>query len=566
MRKLQKQSGVLSEVRTILAIEFLFTFLKIGSLVILLVTSSSDYCSAQDSSCGIVWYPPIQLSDGNYGSYAPKIAVTGDETIHVTWTGSPAKYRLPYIRSVTNGQSWEPIRDLVTDTVEFPVGFTQIALVTEGQRVYVFANSEYESQISQPQENALAKSTNGGATWEPLKRVGPDSAVGMWSASAYHDTLVVVYNTWHGPNDPSETREIYSTDGGAAWVQTNDTLDSSTRTVLVGSTLHLVRQDFLNDAIEKLYLRSNDFGNTFPHSEILSTLDGRNAFEHDIAYSISGADTAMILVWRETKYGCLGFGGCSVVLRETHDNGNSWQSEQVITDEPRGVNPAIAMHKDTTVIVWENEESFLKFHIYLKARFGHSSNWSQVFDLTPVVEDNSGTPDVAVSSVAIYVVWSELVGGSLGTWRVFYRRGVFTNLNATTSSIAYEGGWNLVSLPVRTDSIYKLPSLFRYDGSYVSSDSLVNGVGYWAKPDTQFRYFGSFVSAETVDVKLGWNIIGSLSCPTHIGNINTIPTGIIVSNFFGYSQNAYYQAEIIEPGRGYWVKVSQSGKLVLKMN
>ena len=76
---------------------------------------------------------------------------------------------------------------------------------------------------------------------------------------------------------------------------------------------------------------------------------------------------------------------------------------------------------------------------------------------------------------------------------------------------------------------------------------------------------------DTIEVSTGWNIIGALSN----GEINglssgvtldliiTDPPGIITSPFYGFNPGAsYYQADSLKRGNGYWVKVSQNGKII----
>jgi hypothetical protein len=70
------------------------------------------------------------------------------------------------------------------------------------------------------------------------------------------------------------------------------------------------------------------------------------------------------------------------------------------------------------------------------------------------------------------------------------------------------------------------------------------------------------LNLDTVAVVNGWNLIGSISKSIPVASINQIPSGIVSSNFYGY-QTGYQLADSITPGRGYWVKVNQDGKLVL---
>jgi hypothetical protein len=67
---------------------------------------------------------------------------------------------------------------------------------------------------------------------------------------------------------------------------------------------------------------------------------------------------------------------------------------------------------------------------------------------------------------------------------------------------------------------------------------------------------------DTIEVASGWNLIGGLSFPVDVQNVQTVPTGIISGSFFGYN-NIYYRASVIEPEQGYWIKAKQPGKLIL---
>ena len=131
-------------------------------------------------------------------------------------------------------------------------------------------------------------------------------------------------------------------------------------------------------------------------------------------------------------------------------------------------------------------------------------------------------------------------------------------------------GWNLLSVNLRVPDPRKVTlfpnaasSAFAYASSYVVSETLMHGNGYWLK----FHYpgFNSFsgdsILADTVKVRQGWNMIGSISRPVSTGSIVPIGTSI-QSSTFGY-QFGYYVTDTIKPGLGYWVKVSSDGGLIL---
>jgi hypothetical protein len=92
------------------------------------------------------------------------------------------------------------------------------------------------------------------------------------------------------------------------------------------------------------------------------------------------------------------------------------------------------------------------------------------------------------------------------------------------------------------------------------------GRGYWAKMIWRtVRFEGDSLTTDTIDVKKGWNIIGSISSPVATTSITTIPGGIVTSGYFGFVGSQYQETTMIEPGRAYWVKVNQTGRLILRI-
>jgi hypothetical protein len=67
---------------------------------------------------------------------------------------------------------------------------------------------------------------------------------------------------------------------------------------------------------------------------------------------------------------------------------------------------------------------------------------------------------------------------------------------------------------------------------------------------------------DSIQVFSGWNIIGSLASAVSIGSIGEVPPGLVSSPYYGYN-GAYATTDSIYPLRGYWVKATGNGKLVL---
>ncbi len=136
-----------------------------------------------------------------------------------------------------------------------------------------------------------------------------------------------------------------------------------------------------------------------------------------------------------------------------------------------------------------------------------------------------------------------------------------------------QDGWNLASVPVwvvNTPESWLFPGAvskaFAYDGGYQPRDTLNIGPGYWIKYDiTQLEYLGGgYIDRDTISVRKGWNMVGSIVSPVSVTDISSVPGGIVTSNFFSYN-GSYTITDSIRPARGYWVKVDQDGQLILAL-
>lgn len=143
-----------------------------------------------------------------------------------------------------------------------------------------------------------------------------------------------------------------------------------------------------------------------------------------------------------------------------------------------------------------------------------------------------------------------------------------------SASSSMVDGWNMLSVPVTVSDLRKnqvFPSsnsnafTFTLSG-YIPEDTLRYDVGYWLKfPSAQdVTLFGGSREADTLQVVSGWNMIGSISTPVPVDNIIQIPSGIVVSSYYGYSGSSYFSADTINAMRAFWVKTSQAGTLILR--
>ncbi len=147
----------------------------------------------------------------------------------------------------------------------------------------------------------------------------------------------------------------------------------------------------------------------------------------------------------------------------------------------------------------------------------------------------------------------------------------FSGSNVTLSATVSDG-WNLLSLPVVPADSSKTTlfpgstsSAFSYIAGYVVANYLRIGVGYWLKfgSSSTVPLSGTSVQQESLAVAAGWNIIGPPSTSIAASDITPVGT-TVASRYFSYSSGSgYLISDTLQPGEGYWVKVSAAGKLVL---
>jgi hypothetical protein len=141
---------------------------------------------------------------------------------------------------------------------------------------------------------------------------------------------------------------------------------------------------------------------------------------------------------------------------------------------------------------------------------------------------------------------------------------------ATSTTVAMNGGWNIVSVP-QIPASYATASLFPtavagtvnsfVTGSYTQPTTLTNGEAYWAfyGAPTSNTITGLDIQSASVTVASGnrWVLVGSVSSPVPVANLTSNPPGAIVGGtLWGWNGSAYVTPTLLEPGKGYWVFVN----------
>ncbi|HUN65675.1 MAG TPA: FG-GAP-like repeat-containing protein [Bacteroidota bacterium] len=142
-------------------------------------------------------------------------------------------------------------------------------------------------------------------------------------------------------------------------------------------------------------------------------------------------------------------------------------------------------------------------------------------------------------------------------------------LNALSLPIV--SGWNMLSVPTIEPQMTRsalfpsaVSNAFAYLNGYVATDTLRSGTGYWVKFDTAglVTYVGRLLLGDTIALAAGWNLIGAPGDTVPVGSLQTIPSGLIESNFFSYG-GSYQIASDLVPGQAYWVRSTGAGFLIL---
>ncbi len=136
-------------------------------------------------------------------------------------------------------------------------------------------------------------------------------------------------------------------------------------------------------------------------------------------------------------------------------------------------------------------------------------------------------------------------------------------------------GWNMVSVPginpggQGVNIWWPLRDLganvFKYTGGYQSVTDVVPGIGYWMKHSGDHVYNYSdvqIVPHDPIQGASGWNLFGGYELSVTATNVTTNPPGLQSGPIYKYS-GGYQVATTLDPGYGYWMKLSAAGQIII---
>lgn len=384
---------------------------RLLSFACLLLIACCSLCLGQDTTCGIIWDEPIILSDTTRDAHSPKIALSGDDTVHITWVnGGFSNIRLPYVLSTNGGVVFSNRMELLADSINYPGRASWTQIISSGSNVYVF----FIGSTAGNTPIRMLKSTNRGVDWIGPLNISSDTTGIIQSVGIQGDTIAIIY-----PGPFSERRILRSSDGGASWTRSENPVNVNSGIAIGSHAIHLLQLEDTTGDTE--YRRSSDLGDTWSPRTFLSTLDGFSSGDPAIAANGSFVMTA----WLDIKYGCIGLAGCSIIGRIGFADRETtmFYPERVLTDFPAGYDPSLSVRGNRMGAAWPMDR---EQHPRAQVRVSYDTTWCSTFDpSTGIATRGVIAVRVAISSKAVHVVWEASQAPSPSTFRIFYRRGRF---------------------------------------------------------------------------------------------------------------------------------------------
>ena len=153
--------------------------------------------------------------------------------------------------------------------------------------------------------------------------------------------------------------------------------------------------------------------------------------------------------------------------------------------------------------------------------------------------------------------------------------------NTFQLSANVSNGWNMVSVPgtnpdgmgVDTWWVNRDPgaNVFYYAGGYQSTSTTTPGIGYWMKHTGDQTYNTGdewpaggiqIVPHDPITAASGWNLFGGYENSVGTSGLTSNPPGLITGSVYKYS-GGYQVAATLDPGYGYWVKLTGAGDIII---
>jgi hypothetical protein len=358
------------------------------------------------------WSAVKRLTWTSGGSYIPSIAVDSKDHVHVVWYDStPYNYEIYYKKSPDGGATWNPVKRLTWTPGNSAA--PAIAIDSSDTLHIVWSDGTPGNY-----EVYYKRSTDGGAIWSAPKRLTWTSGDSGMPAIAVDssDTLHIVFY-----DDTSGSTEIYykqSTNGGATWSPVRRltwTPGSSGAPAIArgsGNTIHVVWEDYTPGNQEIYYMRSPNGGSTWTAPKRITWTSTKS---YSPVVALDSGD-AIHVVWEDSIPG-----NSEIYYKRSTNSGSTWSAAKRLTwTSGNSTSPAIGRDSSDVIhVVWYDDISG-NYDIYYKRSTNGGLTWNPVKRLT-WASGVSYFPALALDSTnTVHVVWSDETPGNI---EIYYRKG-----------------------------------------------------------------------------------------------------------------------------------------------
>ncbi|MFN0158230.1 MAG: T9SS type A sorting domain-containing protein [Bacteroidota bacterium] len=277
----------------------------------------------------------------------------------------------------------------------------------------------------------IISSTDNGQSWfEHSKFVTSSLSVGNESLAGKEDSLFLLDRS--GDN----WKLLRSFDRGYNWDSVGRVIPivGSRNNILATSDsilheVHRYRFDSAGQVYDLVvqYMKSTDWGETWSDSVSLSTVATQVANEPYIATDVSQTGTTILAVWKDGKYGCLALGGCAILGRVSHANGEVWGPELRFDQNAAGGLPIAVVSGSTMIVVWTDINDVISQLIKLTLSQDGGMTWC-----APIVVDTGSAPKIVIRGSDLHIVWHRTIGPTI---RTYYKKGLVLPTSVKESPI-----------------------------------------------------------------------------------------------------------------------------------
>ena len=162
-------------------------------------------------------------------------------------------------------------------------------------------------------------------------------------------------------------------------------------------------------------------------------------------------------------------------------------------------------------------------------------------------------------------------GGTVSVYRAPIPEDI--NWELTLVEVQYSEGWNIIGLPLNVLDPHYLTlfpnaiegTLFSFNNNYIQTEILEIGSGYWLRfsSNSNVDISGYPNNEIVINLTQGWNLISGLHNSFQINEIVDPENIILTGTLYGFNNGGYEETEVLIPGKGYWIRSSSTGSIII---